>query len=91
MWYWNSTISNYQRNFSTGIDCADPDCLFVANPANSSQICLPSEFKLGVYDVCSNNLDDDFDGQPSIYGITSSCVDNHLNQISFATYHRHNT
>ena len=84
-WYWNSGANNYARNYSTGIDCMDPDCLYVTNPSDPTQKCLPTEFSLGNYDTCSNNLDDDFDGKPTYLGLTTSCVDNHYNQILFAT------
>ncbi len=57
-------------NASTGIDCFDPDCLGITNPANENQTCLSAEYNAsdlfftslpwpGMY--CANGLDDDAD------------------------------
>ncbi len=68
-YYWNGTT--YAQNTSTGLDCADPQCLTVTNPSNANQTCLTQEFNEtdvfftslpfpGLY--CSNSIDDDVDG-----------------------------
>lgn len=67
-YYWSGTT--YVQNSSDGIDCGDPDCLGVSNPANSSQTCLNEEYNEsdsffqnlanpGQY--CDNTFDDDDD------------------------------
>jgi len=81
-YYWNG---NYIANSSTGTDCKDPDCLNVVNPLNPTQLCLPYEFNLGVYDFCRNDIDDDFDDRPTMYGMISSCVDNIYDDTTNAT------
>jgi len=68
-YYWSG--GSWTANASTGIDCADPDCMGVTNPSNPSQTCLDYEYNAsdpffdslsypGFY--CDNGLDDDADG-----------------------------
>ena len=67
-YYFNGTA--YVQNLSTGIDCADPNCIGVTNPANHNQTCLTQEYNStnsffsslanpGFY--CNNGFDDDVD------------------------------
>jgi len=59
-YYWSG--SNYVRNSSTGTDCEDPDCMWIINPNNTSQRCVPTEFSLNLsYNLCNNSKDDDLD------------------------------
>lgn len=62
---------NFIADITTGTDCADPDCIGVVNPDNSSEICL--EYEYNATDIffinlpqidyyCKNNIDDDADG-----------------------------
>jgi len=66
-YYWN--VNNYTANSSTGKDCADPDCSGVVNPENPILACLASEFSLGVYDLCRDSIDNDWDSR-------TDCIDN---------------
>lgn len=61
----------YVSNAGGGVDCADPDCVGLTNPDNSSEACLAKEYDPadtfftslpfpGIF--CSNSLDDDVDG-----------------------------
>ncbi len=53
--------SNLVLNYSTGVDCADPDCLGVVNPANPEERCMPSEFNLSMhYQYCADTIDNDY-------------------------------
>jgi len=55
---WNGT--NYVAVPGTGIDCADPDCLHVTDPA-TNRTCADSEFNATLYNYCNNSFDDDAD------------------------------
>jgi hypothetical protein len=82
-YYW--TGSNYAENSSSGYDCQDPDCAGVINPLAPSKQCLEQELKLGFYDFCRIEGDDDFDSLPTSLYSGSSCVDNRLNDTDTAT------
>ena len=73
-YYFNGTA--YVRNSSTGVDCADPSCMNVANPEDPLEMCLSQEYNAtsaffqslsfpGFY--CNNSIDDDADAYTDCY------------------------
>lgn len=57
-YYWSGAA--YAEDTSTGIDCADPDCLLVADPDNPSDKCVPQEFNFTAgYQYCNDGKDND--------------------------------
>jgi hypothetical protein len=72
-YYWTGV---WTSNSSTGIDCSDPDCMGVTNPADENETCLEQEYNdtnpffqnlawPGMY--CANGIDDDADGPVDCY------------------------
>jgi hypothetical protein len=57
---YNWTVSNYVAVPGTGIDCRDPDCRHVIDPA-TNRTCADSEFNATLYNYCNNSFDDDAD------------------------------
>ncbi|MFC1691103.1 hypothetical protein ACFL0W_02875 [Nanoarchaeota archaeon] len=70
---WNGT--EYILNLSGGIDCDDPDCINIENPANSSQACREREFELGLFNFCYDAIDNDYDTE-------ASCADRRYDKIN---------
>lgn len=85
-YFWNDT--EWTLNSSTGIDCSDPNCLGVVNPANENITCLSQEYNAtdsfftdldwpGMF--CANSLDDDADSD-------TDCADSDcFQQFSFCS------
>jgi len=48
-YYWNG--ATYATNSSEGIDCNDPDCVNVVNPANADDVCRLNEFNATTYNA----------------------------------------
>jgi len=66
---------------AANIDCADVDCLGVANPANPNEVCYPYEFNLAQhYQFCNNNYDDDGDNSQGWPNGGTDCTDPDCNR-----------